>query len=61
MPTDAQFNGYEEVTVQDVVFHTDNVLFRKEKYYSPAEGTGYLAPLPPGYDPGTRPNPSAIH
>ncbi|MBI3178493.1 MAG: transposase, partial [Deltaproteobacteria bacterium] len=50
LPPDAEFKGHEEVTVQDVVFRTDNVLFRKEKYYSQAEGKAYLAPLPPGYD-----------
>lgn len=50
LPPDAQFKGYEEVTVQDVVFRTDNVCFRKEKWYSPSQGKTYLAPLPPGYD-----------
>ena len=29
---------------------TDNVLFRKEKYYSPLSGKTYLAPLPTGYE-----------
>jgi hypothetical protein len=50
LPPDAEFKGHEGVTVQDVIFRTDNVLFRKEKYYSQAEGKAYLAPLPPGYD-----------
>ena len=36
--------------VQDVVIHTDNVLYHKEKYYSPSERRTYLAALPPGYD-----------
>jgi len=27
LPPDAEFKGYEDVVVQDVVFHTDNVLF----------------------------------
>jgi len=31
-------------------FGTDNVLFHKEKHYSPSEGKTYLAPLPVGYD-----------
>ena len=35
--------------VQDVVFRTDNVLFHKEKFYSPAQRTIYGAPLPPDY------------
>lgn len=50
LPADAEFKGYEDVVVQDVVLGTDNVLFRKQKYYSPTEHTSYLAPLPAGYD-----------
>lgn len=49
LPPDAQFKGYEEVVVQDVVVHTDNVLFRKEKFYSPGQRKTYLADLPAGY------------
>lgn len=49
LPPDAQFKGYEEVIVQDLVVRTDNVLFRKEKFYSPSQGTTYLAQLPSGY------------
>lgn len=50
LPQDAVFKGYEEVVVQDVVFQTDNVLFRKEKFYSPTEKKTYLAELPRGYE-----------
>ena len=50
LPADAQFKGYEEVIVQDILLKTDNVLFRKQKYYSPQTGKTYLAPLPTGYD-----------
>jgi Transposase IS66 family len=49
LPADAEFKGYEDTVVQDVVIHTDNVLYHKEKYYSPAERQTYLAELPPGY------------
>jgi len=49
LPEDAQFKGYEEVIVQELIFRTDNVLFRKEKFYSPSEQQTYLAELPPGY------------
>jgi hypothetical protein len=49
LPPDAEFKGYEDVTVQDVVLQTDNVCFRKEKYYAPSTGQTYLAPLPAGY------------
>jgi len=34
LPVDAEFS-YEEVVVQDIKLTTDNVLFRKQKYYSP--------------------------
>jgi regulator of replication initiation timing len=50
LPQDAQFKGYEEVIVQDILLKTDNVLFRKQKYYSPQTGKTYLAELPLGYD-----------
>jgi hypothetical protein len=46
------------VVVQDVVIGTDNVLFRKEKWYAPSSGQTYLAPVPLGYQgqfgPGVR-------
>ena len=58
LPPDAEFKGYEEVLVQDVVIRTDNILFRKEKWYAPSTGQSYLAPLPQGYQgefgPGVR-------
>lgn len=49
LPSDAIFKGYEEVVVQDIQVSTDNILFRKEKYYAPSTGKSYLAPLPAGY------------
>src|SRR6266571_2649226 len=36
LPFDAQFKGHEDVVVQDVVLRTDNVVFHKEKFYSPS-------------------------
>lgn len=50
LPADAQFKGYEAVIVQDLVLRTDNVRFRRAKYYAPSTGKTYLAPLPPGYE-----------
>lgn len=50
LPEDAEFKGYETVTIQDLIIKTDNVLFLKEKYYSPSLGKTYLAPLPSGYE-----------
>jgi hypothetical protein len=49
LPPDAEFKGYEDVVVQDIRIQTDNVRFRKEKYYSAAKGKTYLAELPAGY------------
>jgi hypothetical protein len=49
LPPDAQFKGYEEVIVQDVEFRTENIQFRKEKYYSPSHQQTYLAEMPAGY------------
>ena len=58
LPADAEFKGYEEVVVQDIQIRTDNILFRKEKFYSRSTGQTYLAPLPVGYQgefgPGVR-------
>jgi hypothetical protein len=49
LPADAEFKGHEDVVVQDLIIKTDNVLFHKEKYYSPSAKKTYLADLPPGY------------
>ncbi len=49
LPPDVQFKGYEDVVVQELHIGTDNVKFRKEKYYAPSTGQTYLAPLPAGY------------
>jgi Transposase IS66 family len=58
LPQDAQFKGYEEVIVQDIDFRSENIRFRKEKYYSPGHKRTYLAHLPAGYQgqfgPGVR-------
>lgn len=56
LPPDAEFKGYHEVVVQEIVLHTDNILFRKEKFYSASEGKTYLAPLPAGYSGTFGPN-----
>jgi len=50
LPDDAQFKDYVEVVVQDLEIRTHNILFRKEKYYSPSESKTYLAKLPSGYE-----------
>jgi hypothetical protein len=50
LPPDAEFKGYENVVVQDLVFRADNVCFHKEKYWAESTGRSYLAPLPLGYE-----------
>ena len=50
LPEDAKFKGYADVVVQDIVVKTDNVRFRKEKYYSAATRKTYIAELPRGYE-----------
>jgi len=50
LPADAIFKGHEDVVIQDIALHTDNVLFHKEKYYSPSQQKTYLAALPAGYE-----------
>ena len=50
LPADAEFKGYEDVVVQDIVFRADNVCFHKEKYWADSTGQTYLAPLPLGYE-----------
>jgi hypothetical protein len=58
LPQDAEFKGYEEVIVQDMDIRTENIKFRKEKYYSPGHKRTYLAEMPAGYQgqfgPGVR-------
>jgi hypothetical protein len=49
LPTDAVFKGYQEVVTQDIIFRTENILFRKEKYYSKSQRQTYLGELPSGY------------
>jgi len=49
LPADAEYKGYETVVVQDIQIKTENVLFRKEKYYSASRHKMYLAQLPSGY------------
>jgi hypothetical protein len=49
LPADAAFKGYQEVVAQDIVFRTENILLRKENYYSKSHRQTYLAELPAGY------------
>ena len=50
LPADAIFKGHQDVVIQDISLHTDNVLFHKELFYSPSQHKTYLAVLPAGYE-----------
>ena len=46
LPDDVKVIGYREVTIQNIKFETDNVLYRLEKLYSESTGKYYEADLP---------------
>jgi len=60
LPPDTEFKGYQPVVVQDLVLRTDNVCFRKEKWYAASTRRTYLADLPSGYDGEFGPNIKAL-
>ncbi len=55
LPADAIPSGYEYMTIQDLKIETDNILFKKEVYYSPSQKKTYVGQLPPGYEGGFGP------
>ena len=46
LPDDAKFKGYEDKIIQNILIKGDNVLYRREKYYSASEKRIYMAELP---------------
>jgi len=50
LPEDAQFKGYEEKVVQDLLMKTDNVRLKREAYYSPSLKKTYVGKVPQGYE-----------
>ena len=48
LPDDVVVHGYRRVTIQNIKFETDNVLYLLEKLYSPSTGEYYEADLPEG-------------
>ena len=46
LPPDAEHKGYRNVVVQNIIFHTDNVEYKLERFYSPCENKLYEAELP---------------
>lgn len=55
LPGDAEFKGYKSLIVQGLKIETDNILFKKEVYYSSFEKKTYIAELPAGYEGGFDP------
>jgi hypothetical protein len=50
LPADAEYKGYEDVVVQDMVVKTDNICFHREKYYAASTRSTYQGELPRGYE-----------
>ena len=50
LPPDAIRDGIQETVIQDLQMNTDNILFKRQRYYSKKENRYYLAPLPTGYE-----------
>ena len=48
LPEDITHRGYREVTIQNIIFRTDTVLYRLERMYSESTGKFYEAQLPLG-------------
>lgn len=46
LPKDVVHRGYREVTIQNILFKTDTVLYRLERLYSTSRGQLYEAKLP---------------
>ena len=48
LPKDVVHRGYREVTIQNILFKTDTVLYRLERLYSASRGQLYEAQMPVG-------------
>ena len=49
LPLDAEFKGYREVTVQDLIVKPRNIQYKIGVYYSRSEGKTYCGQRPDGY------------
>ena len=56
LPGDAEFKGYKPKVVQDVVIKTDNVLFKREIFWTPSQQKTYIGKIPVGYEGDYGPN-----
>lgn len=50
LPPDAEFKGYQTTIVQGLKIQTDNILFKKEVYYSESKNKTFTGSLPNGYN-----------
>jgi hypothetical protein len=48
LPPGAEHAGYEDCTVQDIVFFAEEVRYRREAFREPRTGERWVAPLPAG-------------
>jgi len=48
LPNDVVFKGYETKIIQNMIIKTDNVLYKREVYYSPESNMRYTAELDAG-------------
>ena len=46
LPEDAKFSGYSDVIIQDIKIATDNVMYRREIYYSASQRKTFTGQLP---------------
>ena len=49
LPSDAEYKGTREVTIQNIIIKTDNVKFNIERWYSPSQKRYFEGKLPPGF------------
>ncbi len=47
LPDDAEFKGYQNVVVQEIIIKTENVEYKKEIYYSASQHKTYMGKLSP--------------
>ena len=50
LPDDVVSKGYEDKVVQDIIIKRDNIIFKREVYYSPSLKKRFIAEVPLGYE-----------
>src|SRR6266700_3310597 len=50
LPDDAVFCGYKNVTIQDITFNTNNVVFRREIFHSSSLNKTFSGKIPAGFE-----------